>query len=280
MPSDLGDPHGFLFRSVLGFLMLWAGFVRAGENPAFDDEQSVWYQARKGQLEALRKSLDENPEWLNARDPLKRTPLFYAAKSGRVAAARFLLEQKDVETDAVDAYGRTAWHWTAMYGHVDVLQLMDEYDIDVNMRGKHRNTPLHLSLGNAFSNAHRRHPQVVRLLLKMGADPNARNDAQETPLLTACTLVGRRDALEVLLGDKRTEVDAQDKNGDTALHRAVGWGLVPFVETLLAHGADASRKNKQGETPRDRLTLYKRITRPDTERVAREIEQLLETSGG
>jgi ankyrin repeat protein len=44
------------------------------------------------------------------------------------------------------------------------------------------------------------------------------------------------------------EIDAQDKNGATPLHRAVRTRCAAAVECLLEAGADATFKNKPGST--------------------------------
>ena len=257
-------------------ILLMAGAISiAAENPAFDDRMSVWFFARTGDLKSLQAALERKPEALNAMDPLNRTPLVYAAKSGKTEVVDFLLGRKGIDIETLDEYGNTAWHWAAMYGHIGVLRLMEKYKLDVDVRDRQGNTPLHVSLGNSFSNVHGRHAEVVRLLLSMGADPNALNDAHEPPLFSASTLVGRADAAAALLANERTDVGLRDKDGNTALHRAIGWGAVSLVKILLDRGADPATKNKQGETPADRLAKFRTSGMQNAAAAADQIEKLL-----
>ena len=82
-------------------------------------------------------------------------------------------------------------------------------------------TPLHcVMLGERFK-ADR--SQIVRLLLKYGADPNARNHSLQTPL----HLVSRRaDLLDVLrlLLEHGVDLDAKDKGGETPLQLSLDRG--------------------------------------------------------
>ena len=100
---------------------------------------------------------------------------------------------------------------------------------------------------------------IVGLLLAAGADPNsARNHRRGGPLHYAAD--GRincpraSDAKKQIqtvrrLLDAGAEINAQDQNGATPLHRAVRTRSVGAVRCLLWAGADPMLKNKPGATP-------------------------------
>lgn len=54
----------------------------------------------------------------------------------------------------------------------------------------------------------------------------------------------------------RTDVQARDANGDTALHRAVETGMPRLVQSLLAAGADPQARTRNGETALHLATLH------------------------
>lgn len=100
--------------------------------------------------------------------------------------------------------------------------------------------------------------EIVRRLLGAGADPNgARNHRQSRPLHYAadgCVGSAVFDAarqvktIECLL-DAGAAIQAVDKNGATALHRAVRTRSAAAVQRLLQAGADPTARNLPGATP-------------------------------
>lgn len=100
--------------------------------------------------------------------------------------------------------------------------------------------------------------EIVRALLAAGADPSAAgNHRRSTPLHYAAdgfvsgpVWDARRQVatLECLLGSG-ANVHSQDKNGATALHRAVRTRCAAAVRCLLRAGSDPTLKNKPGSTP-------------------------------
>jgi hypothetical protein len=100
--------------------------------------------------------------------------------------------------------------------------------------------------------------EIMRMLLAAGASPNANaNHRRSTPLHYAADgyIVGpawdadrQVETIRRLL-DAGAEINAQDKNGATPLHRAVRTRCAAAVRFLLKTGADPLLKNKPGSTP-------------------------------
>jgi hypothetical protein len=99
--------------------------------------------------------------------------------------------------------------------------------------------------------------EIAKLLLDAGADPNsALNHRRSGPLHYAADgyIVSKlwneknQVAMIRLLLKAGAEINAQDKNGATALHRAVRTRCAAGVQCLLDAGADATIKNKPGST--------------------------------
>lgn len=102
--------------------------------------------------------------------------------------------------------------------------------------------------------------EMVRLLLATGADPNsAKNHRHSGPLHYAADgyIIGPNwnatrqvQTIQCLL-DAGAAINARDKNGATALHRAVRTRCAAAVKYLLARGADPILKNESesGSTP-------------------------------
>lgn len=88
-------------------------------------------------------------------------------------------------------------------------------------------------------------PRAVRALLTKGVDPNLTDDRGRTALFTAVR-EGSQKALESLLADPRTRVDAVNADGETPLMLAAVRGSLPAAKALVKRGAAVNRK---GWTP-------------------------------
>jgi hypothetical protein len=100
--------------------------------------------------------------------------------------------------------------------------------------------------------------EIARMLLAAGADPgSAGNRRRSQPLHYASDgspespswNAKRQVALIRLLLKAGSNIDAQDKNGATPLHRAVRTRCAAAVKCLLDAGANPAIRNKPGSTP-------------------------------
>jgi len=105
-------------------------------------------------------------------------------------------------------------------------------------------TPLHLA-------AHFGRLEVMRILLSNGADHRAvsRNSNRNQPLQAAAAN-RQTEAVELLL-KAGADVDARSHGDFTALHIAAANGVTWMVEALLRAGAEAGAKTEGGKTPMD-----------------------------
>jgi hypothetical protein len=100
--------------------------------------------------------------------------------------------------------------------------------------------------------------EIVDRLLAAGADPNAANNHRQSgPLhytadgyITGPAWDAKRQVKTIRrLLDAGADINAQDKNGATPLHRAVRTRCAAAVQCLLRAGSDPTLKNKPGSTP-------------------------------
>lgn len=99
-------------------------------------------------------------------------------------------------------------------------------------------------------------PEVLKLLLNEGADPNApsRNAMKVTPLHSAAA--NREPALSLRMVETLLRAGAnpnvQQHGGWTPLQQAAAHGHAGMVELLLSHGADPAMKSDDGSTASDK----------------------------
>jgi cytohesin len=161
-----------------------------------------------------------------------------------------------------DEEGNTLLHVAAARGHDSVATLLVEKGVAIDSRNEKGETPLHLAAGMGDY-------ETVRLLVEHGADVTVAGNAGWTPLHQAAELRNlemaqmqkafglestynwKRDNEQVaeFLIEHGADVNAQNKFGDTPLHRTTPWNNLPVTMILVQHGADLNIKNKDGLTP-------------------------------
>lgn len=98
-------------------------------------------------------------------------------------------------------------------------------------------TPLHVVADwpGYFPNG----PEVVRILVAAGADPNARQPGEETPLHWAASSDDVHVAAALI--DAGADVDAPDGSIGTPLGNAVGYACWDVARLLVARGAEVAQ---------------------------------------
>jgi len=89
-------------------------------------------------------------------------------------------------------------------------------------------------------------PEVVKMLISDGADPNARtqgarNEEGETPLQYAASSDDVEVAEALILGGANIEARGGSIAGGTALENAIGYGCWRVARLLLNHGAKVEK---------------------------------------
>ena len=125
----------------------------------------------------------------------------------------------------------------ARSGHAEVVELLLKAGADVNARNTRGDTPL---CGAAGLRA-----KTVAILLKAGAEVNP-NGAPSSPLHLAA-LRGNAEVVALLL-TAGAEVKAKTSDGFTPLHAALRGGNAEVVAMLLNAGAEVDARDAFGET--------------------------------
>ncbi|HCE59707.1 MAG TPA: hypothetical protein DEQ74_02650, partial [Wolbachia sp.] len=182
-----------------------------------------------------------------------KPPLHQAAENNEVDVMRGLLKkeggEEDVDVNAVeDRNKETALHFAAGFGHIEAVEFLLAAGADIDAKNKYDETPLYCA-----SRDHRdyqgHHMEVTKILLNNGADAKVVSKFGYTPLHWWARR-GHIDIIRDLLA-AGVGVNVANDYGDTALHWAAKRSYRGVVMILLVAGADPSLMNKYSQTPID-----------------------------
>ncbi|HXU07508.1 MAG TPA: ankyrin repeat domain-containing protein [Blastocatellia bacterium] len=137
-----------------------------------------------------------------------------------------------------DQGGSTALHHAAGYGPIANLELLINKGADVNAKNRNNSTPLHWAI----------HDQAkVRLLLSNGAEVNAKQVQGRTPLYLT-TMLGNCVPTMRLLFANGADPNLASINRQTPLMMASARGNVEAMQMLIEKGANVNSTDGAGET--------------------------------
>ena len=208
-------------------------------SPAERAASALVTAARAGDVDRVKKALDDGSN-VNAPDSAGgRTALHWAAKEGHVAVVQLLLS-KGAEVNVKDRAGKSPLCIAAENGKADVLKVLLDAKSDVNMTDRMGGTPLMwaAALGT---------PETVGLLIEKGANVNVADKNGLTPLLWAAS-TGDPRSVELLVAKQADVAAADNLTGDTALMRAARNGKIESVKVLIGAKASLEARNRQDMT--------------------------------
>jgi ankyrin repeat protein len=199
------------------------------------DVRAFQDSVKKGDLEAVRIALADEPSLLDAVNEAGQGAYLLAKYYRQEAAAEYLLQQ-GAKLNFFDqcVAGQTANVMAQIEEHPDLLE-------------SHSGdgwTPLHLA---AFFGS----LDLAEALLARGADIDARstNNMQNTPLHAA--VAGRRAAMVKFLLERGADANARQAGGWSALQGAAQGGDREMVETLIANGAEINARSDNNQCALD-----------------------------
>ena len=193
---------------------------------------------------------------INKRDANERTPLMSAALAGNVEAVIWLMQQQLAGHQDRDIDGNSALHLAAMSeapSSVEVMAKLLREGAHQSPHNRTRSVPLHrLKLCQADYPICRR---KIALLLEAGADVDARDKLERTPLMDAL-LVQNTNVVRALI-DAGAPIDSVDCFGVGALHEAALRCAADTLRELSRHepfcraGVDVLAADSGGHSPWD-----------------------------
>jgi len=242
------------------------------ENPALDINQMNDEGFNALQLAALAGYSDivaflvKHGANIDAQNYYENTPLHFAVLSGQLEVVQQLFKAKPKpEINKTDNQGRTALHFAADNGFSDIVDFLIKQGANIDPKDKWQATPLaaatnsghfevvkQLFVGNPKQNinhvdvygttalhwaAQGGFTDIVDFLLRQGANINAKDNLQKTPLILAVKY-GHLAVIKRLFAESpRPDFNLQDEDGYTALDWSQQAGFTDIADFLLKQGA-------------------------------------------
>ncbi len=162
-------------------------------------------------------------------------------RKGDIATLAAALDKDPQLANRLDPQGAPPLFWAGFYGQKSAIELLVARGADLQVTCQF-GTALHGAVSGA-------RPEVVRLLVAAGLDPNAGGAAGRPPLVLAAQR-GSPALVEALL-DAGASIGATDRMGNSALLMAASYGHEPVVRLLVARKGNVTSANARGDTPLD-----------------------------
>ncbi|CAB0038441.1 unnamed protein product [Trichogramma brassicae] len=198
-----------------------------------------------------RPKVDEDGE---TESPIRTTPVHWIVRrrfpDWEYVVRKLFRIYDRFDVNYVDELDRTHFHVACMSECDYVVEkFLQSGQVQINAQDKLGNAPLHMMLRFGIDGR-----DLLKLLLRSGANPNLKNFKGSTPLHIMRKRFRYDSLVETFFKvnkkiDQLVEVNAQDKLGNTPLHLALESGNKEMTEWLLSRGADLNLTNEEGSTP-------------------------------
>eukprot|EP00057_Strongylocentrotus_purpuratus_P023314 XP_011677788.1 PREDICTED: transient receptor potential cation channel subfamily A member 1 [Strongylocentrotus purpuratus] len=149
--------------------------------------------------------------------------------------------QYEVKGEVKDVSEKTPVHVAAQAGYVTcVEELLRQTPLLLNDEDQDGMTPL-------LTACYHGHRDLVKTLLKIGADITSVNDFHRSALMLAA-MNNHVETMSILI-ENNCDIHALDKNKNSALHLCIDAGHIGPANLLIRAGADQSASNNEGFTP-------------------------------
>jgi ankyrin repeat protein len=203
------------------------------------------YKKRKNKTRRIRGGgIKEDKKLWDASksgDLEKVTYLLTKDRSVRGKTRSLFKKRELANVNSFDNYGTTALDLASKNGHTDVVKALIKHGANVNNKSDRY---LNTALHLATLE---KHTETVKALISNGALTNTKNQSGNTPLHLATKNSDTESMKELIKSG--ANVNEEDHNGKTPLHFATLNGDKDNVNLLLSKGANPNSETSKGITP-------------------------------
>ncbi|CDQ78336.1 unnamed protein product [Oncorhynchus mykiss] len=227
-----------------GDVLMLKLFYQSKANPNVTDKMDrspLHIAAERGHTNVVEVLTEKFKSNVLARTKDGSTLMHVASQCGHPETALTFLK-KGVPLHMPNKSGAMCLHAAAKQGHTAVVKSLLLKGAHVDTTTKDGLTGLHIAVQNCK-------PLVVQMLLGFGAQVQLNGGkAQETPLHIAARVKEGEKVAEMLL-KSGADVNAEQENGETAMHVAARHGGLRMMRALKEEGGDLTWRSKAGENP-------------------------------
>lgn len=210
------------------------------------NKRDMFEAIEKNNLNELKRIIKNGAD-LNVRNEQRDTLLLCAARYGFIDIIDYLIKECHFDVNSTDNNGWTALHLAAMYGRLEACKYLVENGADINKQRKDGWTPLHTACNNG-------RVDVIKYLVDKRADISIKDIDGKTPL----TIARERGPLLIVryLENKLAEIKKEKDLEEVAKNTNTD-----VAKELLENGAEVNAKNKDGETALIKAAGYTEIVK-------------------
>ena len=207
-----------VINTLLSLVIAYAGWQ------AYQWEQDIFKQIAIGDVDDVSALVDTDPELLISLNEDRLTPLIYSIVQNELAVYHTLLKQGASPNHQIYT-GGSAMSFAITATELEDLRFLElalAHGGNVDIHHTQRKRPLIFEALGSWN------ASKLDLLIKYGADINARNESGSTPMMSA-TMSKQYDVVIKLL-DLGARFDLVDNNG-ADLQEIVEWGIEQIPTT-------------------------------------------------
>ena len=220
--------NSFCLRFAVGLLVVFQGTLVAMEQPNNNnlEDTALFDAARKGDLDAIKRLVEQKKVDIKAKYNQGATALHVAAQEGRLEVVKYLVVQ-GASIEAKSDKGFTALHMALMKGQLEVIKYLVDQGASIKAKSDDGTAALHVAVLAGQL-------EVVKYLIGQGASIEAKNNKGFTALHAAAE-TGQLEAVKYLVG-QGADGNAVSKTGWSVLTLAAGGGCFGVVKHLVSEG--------------------------------------------
>ena len=215
---------------------------------------------------------------INHHEIQNRTPFYWACCTSNIEMIKYLIKYPEIDINSLSSMGRSALSKACWNGHIEVAKLLcSQPDINtINTPDCNKRCPLHNAVWGEFGGREGKKvpigqpsdsPECTELLIKYGANINAKDIDGNTPLMIAGSTNGIR-SMKVLL-KYNINTNEENNNHETALIQSIKYGNYESIITLIDYfknhlsdiknNIDLEKGDNNGLTPINYAIIYRKV---------------------